>query len=144
MLTTRLTQGDKMIKDEFLEYLESMHVPGSRKRKVKTRQPTPAHSTPKPLPRTARHQVATPKPPEAKGPKKVRLTPTESKVLFLLSQDQTAEEVAGKMGVSKRTIDFHIGEMSKKFQVSGRDKIIKAGVRYGVIPFEPSNPRFFI
>jgi DNA-binding CsgD family transcriptional regulator len=71
------------------------------------------------------------------GPRGVRLTPTEVKVLSLIAQGHTSQEAADRMVVSKRTVDFHLANIYQKLQVNNRVQALRAATRMGLIPFEP-------
>jgi len=67
----------------------------------------------------------------------VRLTPTEVKVLSLIAQGHSSKEAADRLVVSKRTVDFHLGNVFDKLQVNNRVQALRAATRQGLIPFEP-------
>jgi DNA-binding CsgD family transcriptional regulator len=71
------------------------------------------------------------------GPRGVRLTPTEVKVLSLIAQGHSSKEAADKLVVSKRTVDFHLANIYDKLQVSNRVQALRMATRLGLIPFEP-------
>lgn len=71
------------------------------------------------------------------APKGIRLTPTEVKVLSLVAQGHSSQEVADRMVVSKRTVDFHLANIYQKLQVNNRVQALRAATRLGLIPFEP-------
>lgn len=71
------------------------------------------------------------------GPRGVRLTPTEIKVLSLIAQGHSSKEAAEKLVVSKRTVDFHLANIYDKLQVNNRVQALRAATRYGLIPFDP-------
>lgn len=67
----------------------------------------------------------------------VRLTPTEAKVLSLVAEGHTSKEVADRLVISKRTVDFHLANIYDKLQVSNRVQALWAATRLGLILFEP-------
>lgn len=71
------------------------------------------------------------------GPRGVRLTPTEVKVLSLIAQGHSSKEAAEKLVVSKRTVDFHLANIYDKLQVNNRVQALRMATRLGLIPFEP-------
>lgn len=71
------------------------------------------------------------------GPRGVRLTPTEVKVLSLIAQGYSSKEAADKLVVSKRTVDFHLANIYDKLQVNNRVQALRMATRLGLIPFEP-------
>lgn len=48
------------------------------------------------------------------------LTPREFDVLKLVAQGKTSEQIAGELTVSKRTVDFHVENIMRKFAVDSR------------------------
>ena len=78
-------------------------------------------------------------PPETNGdgqnnPHGIKLTPTEQKVICLKALGDTSEEVADKMVVSKRTIDFHLRNIYQKLGVRKLNAAIGKMRRLGLIP----------
>lgn len=71
------------------------------------------------------------------GPRGVRLTPTEIKVLGLIAQGKSSKEAAEKLVVSKRTVDFHLANTYDKLQVNNRIQALRMATRLGLLPFEP-------
>jgi DNA-binding NarL/FixJ family response regulator len=53
------------------------------------------------------------------------LTPTERRILKLITQDQTTKEIAASLGISTRTVDTHRGNVSKKLHLSGSHSLLK-------------------
>lgn len=74
---------------------------------------------------------------QAKVDKATRVTRRELQVLRLLAQGFLAKEVASRLGVSKRTVDFHTGKLFGKFGVNNRTRMLNEARRLGLIPFEP-------
>lgn len=64
----------------------------------------------------------------------IRLTPTEVKVLSLISEGMTSKDAAMKLIVSKRTIDFHMKNIFNKLDVRNRVSAIRRAERLGLIP----------
>ena len=48
------------------------------------------------------------------------LTPREADVLKLVAQGKTSEQIAGELDVSRRTVDFHVENVMRKFAVDSR------------------------
>lgn len=71
------------------------------------------------------------------GPRGVRLTPTEVKVLSLIAQGHSSKEAADRLVVSKRTVDFHLANIYDKLSVKNRVQALRSATRLGLIPFEP-------
>lgn len=66
----------------------------------------------------------------------IKLTRREVEVLTLLIQGDTTKEIARKLFVSKRTVDFHLNNIYEKLQVSSRLQAFRRAVRLGLIPFD--------
>ena len=64
----------------------------------------------------------------------VRLTPTELSVMKLISQGLSRKEVAEKLVVSRRTVDFHMENIYDKLQVNNRMGAIEQSRKYGFLP----------
>ena len=77
------------------------------------------------------------KQPENRPKKGLVLTPTEVKVLVLVSKGNSSKEAADKLAVSKRTVDFHLANIYDKLSVNNRIQALRAATRLGLIPFEP-------
>ena len=53
------------------------------------------------------------------------LTPTERRVLRLISEDRTTKEIADLLGLSPRTVETHRQNMSHKLHLSGSHSLLK-------------------
>ncbi len=71
------------------------------------------------------------------GTKKIKLTPTEIKVLTLIAQGHSSKSVAELLTVSKRTVDFHLANIYEKLKVKNRVQALRAASRNGLIPQDP-------
>ena len=67
------------------------------------------------------------------GQTKVRLTPTETRVLSLIAQGHSSKAVANLLTVSKRTIDFHLANIYDKLQVKNRVQALRVASRLRLI-----------
>lgn len=63
----------------------------------------------------------------------VVLTPREREVLIWSADGKTAFEVAMIMGISERTVNFHLGHIISKFQASNKTQAIVAAVSSGLV-----------
>lgn len=54
-----------------------------------------------------------------------RLTPTETKILKEITQNQTSREIAGLLGVSPRTIESHRANICDKFELKGSNSLLE-------------------
>jgi two-component system, NarL family, response regulator YdfI len=61
------------------------------------------------------------------------LTKRESQVLHLLAQGLANKQIAFSLGVSERTVKFHISGIFSKLGVSSRTEAVRIGVRQGMI-----------
>jgi non-specific serine/threonine protein kinase len=61
-----------------------------------------------------------------------KLTPREQEVAELLLEGLTSREVAARLYVSKRTIDFHCVNINEKLQVHNRVQLVTTLTRGGV------------
>lgn len=77
------------------------------------------------------------KPRNVVGEDFARLTFTKVEVIYALQGDQSIKEAADKLSKSKRTIDFHLGELYDLFGVNRRRHLFEKLRLYGMIPFEP-------
>jgi len=60
------------------------------------------------------------------------LTPRERQVMKLLSQGWAAKEVARHLGISKRTIDFHVAKVYSKLGSHNRIQAFRRLKELGV------------
>lgn len=67
----------------------------------------------------------------------VSLTERETEVLSLLVQGATSKEMAARLFVSKRTIDFHLNNLYVKLDVNNRVSAMRVAIRLGFVPVEP-------
>ncbi|MFQ3550186.1 MAG: helix-turn-helix transcriptional regulator [Armatimonadota bacterium] len=62
-----------------------------------------------------------------------KLTERELEILRLIFDGKCSNEVAQTLGVSKRTIDFHLARAYVKLGVSNRFQAFKRAVEIGII-----------
>lgn len=67
------------------------------------------------------------------------MTGREVEVLMYIAQGHTCGDVAEFLYVSKRTVDFHLGNVYEKLRVKNRVQAILAGGRLGLIPADFPN-----
>jgi DNA-binding NarL/FixJ family response regulator len=53
------------------------------------------------------------------------LTPTERRILKLISEDKTSKEIADSLGISPRTVDNHRSNMGEKLDLRGSHSLLK-------------------
>ena len=54
-----------------------------------------------------------------------QLTPREKEVLTLIAEGYTSKEVAARLYVSKRTVDFHLANTYQKLNVKNRVQALR-------------------
>jgi DNA-binding NarL/FixJ family response regulator len=65
------------------------------------------------------------------------LTARELEVLELVAQGLRNTEIAGRLVVSERTIDHHVGAILRKLDVRGRTQATTEAVRLGLVAQDP-------
>jgi len=61
------------------------------------------------------------------------VTPRESEVLNLLAQGLQNKEIAGQLGISERTVKFHVGSILSKLNAGNRTEAVTIAVQRGLI-----------
>lgn len=69
---------------------------------------------------------------------KVKLSKRQLEVVDLIASGDTSKQAAQKLGVSKRTIDFHLDKVYKKLNVKNRLQAIRVLTNLGVISIHPT------
>ncbi|MCS6776967.1 MAG: response regulator transcription factor [Chloroherpetonaceae bacterium] len=62
-----------------------------------------------------------------------RLTPRELEVLSLIVEGYSSKEVARKLFISKRTVDFHLDNVYGKLGVTNRMQALQRATRLGLL-----------
>ncbi len=62
-----------------------------------------------------------------------RLTPRELEILILIGQGLTNGEIAQMLGISKRTVETHAGQIYAKLQVEGRVQAVRYVLEHGLV-----------
>lgn len=60
----------------------------------------------------------------------VALSPTERRVMGLLSQSLTSREIAERLGISLRTVQTHRAHIADKLDVHGVNRLMELAIRY--------------
>ncbi len=68
------------------------------------------------------------------GTQTVKLTRREIEVLTLVIEGNSSTEVADKLFVSKRTVDFHLANVYRKLSVKSRLQAYHEATRRGLLP----------
>ncbi|MCC7069302.1 MAG: response regulator transcription factor [Burkholderiales bacterium] len=58
------------------------------------------------------------------------LSPTERRVMGLLSQSLTSREIAERLGISLRTVQTHRAHIAEKLDVHGVNRLMELAIRY--------------
>jgi DNA-binding response OmpR family regulator len=66
-------------------------------------------------------------------PKRVRLSEREIEILTLVARGQTSEQIARKLRVEKRTVDFHVDNARIKLGAQTRTAVVIKAVAGGLI-----------
>ncbi len=66
----------------------------------------------------------------SKGP----VTNREKEILILLFKGGSVKSIAFELGVSRRTIDFHVNNLLRKFDSPNRNDLIYKAIHKGLIP----------
>ena len=61
------------------------------------------------------------------------VTPRESEVLNLLALGQQNKEIAGQLGISERTVKFHVGSILSKLNAGNRTEAVTIAVQRGLV-----------
>lgn len=61
------------------------------------------------------------------------LTNTEIKILQLISQEKTNNEIADELNISKRTVEYHISSIIQKLGVDSRVGAVVKGIQKGLL-----------
>ncbi|HBI04323.1 MAG TPA: DNA-binding response regulator [Paenibacillaceae bacterium] len=61
------------------------------------------------------------------------LTNTEIKILQLISQEKTNNEIAEELNISKRTVEYHISSIIQKLGVDSRVGAVVKGIQKGIL-----------
>lgn len=66
------------------------------------------------------------------------LSEREIEVLTFVAEGFTSKEVAGKLKVSKSTVDFHLENVYKKLKVRNRLQAVRVALREGILDVKTS------
>jgi len=64
----------------------------------------------------------------------VHFTPREQEVLFWIAEGWTSQQVADRLGIGKKAVDFHLGNIYQKLGVSSRTGACVKAVQLGLLP----------
>jgi DNA-binding CsgD family transcriptional regulator len=61
------------------------------------------------------------------------LKPREREVLLLVAQGLTARQVADKLKISRRTVEFHVLQIRRTLDLPGRTSLVAFAFRHGLV-----------
>lgn len=62
-----------------------------------------------------------------------KLTPRQREILQLLAEGRSAKEVAGALGISSRTVEFHKYQMMESLRVHNSAELIHFAIKQGIV-----------
>ena len=63
----------------------------------------------------------------------IQLTEREIQVLQCLAEDLSAKEIAARLNISAKTVEFHKRNMLRKLQVRGKIALVRYAIRQNLI-----------
>ncbi|MCC6446310.1 MAG: response regulator transcription factor [Armatimonadetes bacterium] len=69
--------------------------------------------------------------------REVSLTDRELEVLVYISEGWTSHQVADKLNIGKKTVDYHLSKIYIKLEVSSRIQAFAKAASLGLIPRKP-------
>jgi DNA-binding CsgD family transcriptional regulator len=70
---------------------------------------------------------------EKDNPKKIHITRREIEVLQWLQQGKSSWEISNILGVSERTVNFHVYNIMEKIEAVNRPQMVTIALRLGLI-----------
>jgi DNA-binding NarL/FixJ family response regulator len=61
------------------------------------------------------------------------LTPRQREILQLLAEGKTAKEIAGILGISSRTVEFHKYEMMAELDLHSSAELVHFAIKHGIV-----------
>jgi DNA-binding NarL/FixJ family response regulator len=62
-----------------------------------------------------------------------RLTPRQREILQLFAEGRSAKEIAGALGISSRTVEFHKYQMMESLQIQNSAELIHFAIKQGIV-----------
>ena len=62
-----------------------------------------------------------------------RLTPRQRQILQLLAEGRSAKEIAGTLGISSRTVEFHKYQMMESLRLHSSAELIHYAIKQGIV-----------
>ena len=66
-----------------------------------------------------------------------KLTPRERQVLEAVIRGHTNAEIAGQLGLGRRTVETHRANMMAKLNLESQVDVIRFALRRGLLPIDP-------
>jgi DNA-binding NarL/FixJ family response regulator len=67
------------------------------------------------------------------GDPSTKLTPRQREILHLLAEGRSAKEIAGTLGISSRTVEFHKYQMMESLGVHNSAELIHFAIKQGIV-----------
>lgn len=64
------------------------------------------------------------------------LTPRQLEILALIARGRSNKEIAGRLGISERTVKFHVAALLKKLSAFSRTEALVVALRLRLIELE--------
>ncbi len=71
--------------------------------------------------------------PDRQDPSNIRLTPREQQVLLWCAYGKTSWEIGQILGCKESTVNFHVGNLLRKFEVETRVAAVIKAIRYDLL-----------
>jgi two-component system response regulator NreC len=69
----------------------------------------------------------------SQGDGQVRLTDRQKQLLILIAEDLTAKQIAKRLKISPKTVEFHRDALKSKLGVRGTAGLVRYAIREGII-----------
>jgi DNA-binding NarL/FixJ family response regulator len=79
-------------------------------------------------------------PPASSGREKPILTARQVEILALVAEGLSSKEIADRLFISKRTVDFHLSETFDRLEVSNRVQALRAAWSRNLLPAASAVP----
>ncbi len=72
-------------------------------------------------------------PPPAASDPVATLTPRQREILQLLAEGRSAKEIAGTLGISARTVEFHKYQMMETLGLHHSAELVHFAIKHGIV-----------
>jgi DNA-binding CsgD family transcriptional regulator len=62
-----------------------------------------------------------------------QLTPRQQQIVILIAEDLTSKEIADRLGISTKTVEFHRDLIKRQLKVAGTAGITRHAIKTGLI-----------